>query len=113
MRVAIRRCFYEKIVENLRKRDVKKYIIYELDKPFPFYLLDLDKLDIDAPFDNYFKCVTIELWRTCCYNIVFYDSKGEFVTYVGSGFAKEKNAIEYFYELLLNISQRKGGEHNG
>ena len=39
------------------------------------------------------------------YGVVFYDSKGEFATYVGSGFAKEKNAIECFYELLLNISQ--------
>ena len=39
----------KKIVENLRKRNIIKYIIYELDKPFPFYLLDLDKLDIDAP----------------------------------------------------------------
>ena len=27
--------------------------------------------------------------------------------------SKEKNAIECFYELLLNISQLKGGEHNG
>ena len=98
----------KKIVENLRKRDVKKYIIYELDKPFPFYLLDLDKLDIDAPFDNYFKCVTIELWRTCCYNIVFYDTKVRFAGYKTIPFFEEKNAIKYFNELLLDISQKQG-----
>lgn len=102
-----------KIVESLRKRDVKKYIIYELDKPFPFYLLDLDKLGIKAPFSNYFKCVTIELWRTCCYNIVFYDTKLRFAGYKIIPFLEEKEAIEYFNELLLDISQLKGGEHNG
>ena len=80
----------KKIVENLRKRGIIKYIIYELDKPFPFYLLDLDKLDIDAPFDNYFKCVTIELWRTCCYNIVFYDTKVRFAGYKIIPFSEEK-----------------------
>ena len=26
---------------------------------------------------------------------------------------KEEKAIEYFNEVLLNISQLKGGEHNG
>ena len=103
----------KKIVENLRKRDVKKYIIYELDKPFPFYLLDLDKLNIDAPFDNYFfKYITIEFWDPG-YNVVFYDEKERYATHKSLGFAKEKNAIECFYELLLNISQLKGGEHNG
>ena len=98
----------KKIVENLRKRGIIKYIIYELDKPFPFYLLDLDKLDIDAPFDNYFKCVTIELWRTCCYNIVFYDTKVRFAGYKIIPFSEETNAIEYFNELLLDISQKQG-----
>lgn len=98
----------KKIVETLRKRDVIKYIIYELNKPFPFYLLDLDKLDIDAPLDNYFKCVTIELWRTCGYNIVFYDTKVRFAGYKTIPFFEEKNAIKYFNELLLDISQKQG-----
>lgn len=93
----------KKIVENLRKRDVKKYTIYELDNPFPFYLLDLDKLNIDAPSGNYFKYVTIELWRTCCYNIVFYDMKIRFAGYKIIPFFEEKNAIEYFNKLLLDI----------
>lgn len=44
----------KKIVENLRKRDVIKYTIYELDNPFPFYLLDLDKFNIDAPLRQLF-----------------------------------------------------------
>lgn len=44
----------KKIIENLRKRDVVKYIIYELDNPFPFYLLDLDKLDIKSPLLCFF-----------------------------------------------------------
>lgn len=98
----------KKIVETLRKRDVIKYIVYELDKPFPFYLLDLDKLDIDAPLDNYFKYVTIELWRTCYYNIVFYDTKVRFAGYKTIPFFEEKNAIKYFNELLLDISQKQG-----
>lgn len=103
----------KKIVENLRKREVIKYIIYELDNLFPFYLLDLDKLNIDAPFDIYFKYVTIELWRTCCYNIVFYDTKIRFAGYKIIPFSEEKEAVEYFNELLLDISQLKGGKHNG
>lgn len=98
----------KKNVENLRKRGITKYIIYELNKPFPFCLLDLDKLDIDAPFDNYFKCVTIELWRTCCYNIVFYDTKVRFAGYKIIPFSEEKEAVEYFNELLLDISQNEG-----
>lgn len=103
----------KKIVEDLGKRGIEKYTIYKLDNPFPFYLLDLNKLNISRTYyASFFKYITIEFWGTG-YGVVFYDSKGEFVTYVGSGFAKEKNAIECFYELLLNISQLKGGEHNG
>lgn len=93
----------KKIVENLRERDVIKYIIYELDKPFPLYLLDLNKLDIRSPFANYFKYVTIELWKSCCYNIVFYDMKVKFAGYKNIPFLEEKEAIEYFNELLLDI----------
>ena len=102
----------KKLEKRLRERGIARYTIYELDKPFPFYLLDLKKLGISLPCAPYFKYITIEFWGPE-YGVVFYDSKGEFVTYVGSGFAKEKNAIECFYELLLNISQLKGGEHNG
>ena len=100
------------IAEDLRKRGIEKYTIFKLDNPFLFFWLDLKKLNINFPRTPYFQYITIEFWGPG-YSVVFYDSKGEFVTYVGSGFAKEKNAIEYFYELLLNISQFKGGEHNG
>lgn len=102
----------KKIVEDLRRRGIKGYTIYKLDNPFLFCWLDLKKLNINFPCAPYFQYITIEFWGPG-YGVVFYDSKGEFVTYVGSGFAKEKNAIECFYELLLNISQLKGGEHNG
>ena len=100
------------IAEDLRKRGIEKYTIFKLDNPFLFFWLDLKKLNINFPRTPYFQYITIEFWGPG-YGVVFYDSKGEFVTYVGSGFAKEKNAIECFYELLLNISQLKGGEHNG
>ena len=102
----------KKIVEDLEKRCIEKYTIFKLDKPFLICWLDLKKLNINFPCAPYFQYITIEFWGSG-YGVVFYDSKGEFVTYVGSGFAKEKNAIECFYELLLNISQLKGGEHNG
>ena len=102
----------KKIVEDLRRRRIKGYTIYKLDNPFLFCWLDLKKLNINFPRTPYFQYITIEFWGPG-YGVVFYDSKGEFATYVGSGFAKEKNAIECFYELLLNISQLKGGEHNG
>ena len=98
----------KKLEKRLRERGIERYTIYEFDKPFPFYLLDLDKLGIDAPFSNYFKCVTIELWRTCCYNIVFYDTKVRFAGYKIIPFSEEKNAIKYFNELLLDISQKQG-----
>ena len=102
----------KRIVEDLRRRGIKVYTVYKLDNPFLFCWLDLKKLNINFPRTPYFQYITIEFWGSG-YGVVFYDSKGEFATYVGSGFAKEKNAIECFYELLLNISQLKGGEHNG
>lgn len=97
----------KRIVEDLRRRGIKGYTIYELDKPFLFCWLDLKKLNINFPRTTYFQYITIELWGTR-YVVVFYDSEGEFITCVGSGFAKEKSAIECFYELLLNISQKRG-----
>ena len=102
----------KRIVEYLKGRGVERYTIYKLNNPFLFCWLDLKKLNINFPRTPYFQYITIEFWGPG-YGVVFYDSKGEFATYVGSGFAKEKNAIECFYELLLNISQLKGGEHNG
>lgn len=95
-----------KIVESLRKRDVKKYIIYELDKPFPFYLLDLKKLGISLPCAPYFKYITMEFWWPI-YCINFYNEKEMLVTHVNTGFT-EKSVIEYFNELLLGISQKQG-----
>ena len=94
----------KKIVEDLRRRGIKRCTIYKLDNPFLFCWLDLKKLNINFPRTPYFQYITIEFWGPG-YGVVFYDSKGEFATYVGSGFAKEKNAIECFCELLLNISQ--------
>ena len=93
----------KKIVENLKRRGVKKYTIYELDNPSPFYLLDLKKLGISLPCAPYFKYITMEFWWPI-YCINFYDEKEMLVAHVNTGFT-EKNAIEYFYELLLNISQ--------
>ena len=102
----------KKIVEDLRKRGIEKYTIYKLDKPFPFYLLDLNKLNISRPYyASFFKYITIEFWRPV-YGVFFYDSEGKFATCVNIGFT-EKSVIEYFNELLLDISQLKGGEHNG
>ena len=102
----------KRIVEDLGKRGIKGYTIYKLDNPFLFCWLDLKKLNINFPRTPYFQYITIEFWGPG-YNVVFYDSEGALATHVGSGFAKEKSAIECFYELLLNISQLKRGEHNG
>ena len=97
----------KKIVENLKRRGVKKYIIYELDKPFPFYLLDLNKYNISLPYyTSFFKYITIEFWDPG-YNVAFYDEKERYATHKSSGFAKEGKAIEYFNEVLLDISQWK------
>ena len=102
----------KRIVEDLRRRGIKGYTIYKLDNPFPFYLLDLNKLNINLPCALCFQYIAIEPCRLV-YNVVFYDEVGVFAAHRKFGFAEEKSAIECFYELLLNISQLKGGEHNG
>lgn len=99
----------KKIVEDIRKSGVKRYVVYELDKPFPFYLLNLDDLNISLAYSTHFKYITIES-RKLGYNIFFYDEKGRLTTYRNIGFTEEKNAIEYFYELLSYISQKKKNE---
>lgn len=96
----------KRIVENLKRRGVKKYTIYELDNLFPFYLLDLDKLSISPPCTSCFKYITIEFWWPR-YNVLFYDVEDMFTAQVNIGFT-EKSAIDYFDELLLNISQKRG-----
>lgn len=94
----------KRIVEDIRKKDVQRYTIYELDKPFPFYLLNLDNLNISLGYIAYFKYITIEL-RKLGYNIFFYDERGRVAAYRNICFTEEKKAIEYFYKLLLDISQ--------
>lgn len=43
------------IAEHLKGRGIKRYTIFELDKPFPFYLLDINKLKIMHPYyDSFF-----------------------------------------------------------
>ena len=103
----------KKITEDLGKRGIEKYTIFKLDKPFPFYLLDSNKYNISLPYyASFFKYITIEFWDPG-YNVVFYDEKERYATHKSLGFAKEGKAIEYFNEVLLDISQLKGGEHNG
>lgn len=103
----------KKIVEDLGKRGIEKYTIYKLDNPFPFYLLDLNKLNISRPYyASFFKYITIEFCDPG-YKVVFYDEKERYATHKILGFAKKGKAIEYFNEMLLDISQLKGGEHNG
>ena len=98
----------ERIAEYLKGRGIKRYTIYELDKPFPLYLLDVNKLKIMLLYYySSFKYVTIEFWDPS-YNVVFYDEKERYVTNRETGFIEEKNAIEYFNELLLDISQKQG-----
>lgn len=95
----------KRIVEDLGKRGIEKYTIFELEKPFPFYLLDSNKYNISLPYyASFFKYITIEFWDPG-YNVVFYDTKERYATHKSLGFAKEKNAIEYFTDLLLDISQ--------
>ena len=101
----------KKLEKRLRERGIARYTIYELDKPFPFYLLDLKKLGISLPCAPYFKYITMEFWWPI-YCINFYDEEEMLVARVNNGFT-EKSVIEYFNELLLNISQLKGEEHNG
>ena len=103
----------KKIVEDLRKRCIEKYTIFELDKPFPLYLLDSNKYNISRPYyASFFKYITIEFMDPG-FHVVFYDEKERYATHNSLGFAKEEKAIEYFNEVLLDISQLKGGEHNG
>ena len=96
----------KRIVEYLKGRGVERYTIYKLNNPFLFCWLDLKKLNINFPRTPYFQYITIEFWGPV-YGVFFYDSEGVFATHVGSGFAKEKSAIECFYKLLLNMSQLK------
>lgn len=106
MRVVIRRRFYEKDCKKLKKNRSKKYTIYELDRSFPFYLLDLNRFNLCFPCAIRFKHITIERWNLG-YNIAFCDERGNFATHKNIGFAEEKNATKYFYELLSNIFQKK------
>lgn len=96
----------KKIVEDLRRRGIKGYTIYKLDKPFLICWLDLKKLNINFPHTPYFQYITIEFWGPV-YGVFFYDSEGKLATCVNIGFT-EKSVIEYFNELLLNISQKQG-----
>ena len=102
----------KRIEEYLKGRGVERYTIYKLNNPFLFCWLDLKKLNINFPRTPYFQYITIEFWDLG-YNVVFYDEKERYATHKSSGFAKEGKAIEYFNEVLLDISQLKGGEHNG
>ena len=96
----------KKIVEYLKGRGVERYTIYKLNNPFLFCWLDLKKLNINFPRTPYFQYITIEFWGPV-YDVFFYDSEGKFATCVNIGFT-EKSVIEYFNELLLNISQKQG-----
>ena len=96
----------KKIVEYLKGRGVEKYTIYKLNNPFLFCWLDLKKLNINFPRTPYFQYITIEFWGPV-YDVFFYDSEGKFATCVNIGFT-EKSVIEYFNNLLLDISQKQG-----
>lgn len=96
----------KKLEKRLSERGKERYTIYELDNPFPFYLLDLNKLSISPPFTSCFKYVTIELWWPR-YNVLFYDGEEMFTAQVNISFT-EKGAIEYFNDLLLDMSQKQG-----
>ena len=96
----------KKIVEDLEKRCIEKYTIFKLDKPFPICWLDLKKLNINFPRTPYFQYITIEFWGPV-YDVFFYNSEGKLATCVNIGFT-EKSVIEYFNNLLLDISQKQG-----
>ena len=95
----------KKIVEDLGKRGIEKYTIFNLDNPFPFYLLDSNKYNISLPCAPCFQYITIEPCRLV-YNVVFYDEVGVFAAHRKFGFAEEKSATKYFNELLLNTFQK-------
>lgn len=98
----------KRIVEDLRRKGIKGYTIYKLDNLFPFYLLDLNKLNISRPYyASFFKYITIEFCDPG-YNVVFYDEKERYATHKSLDFGKEEKAIEYFNEVLLDMSQLKG-----
>ena len=94
------------IAEDLRKRGIEKYTIFKLDNPFLFFWLDLKKLNINFPRTPYFQYITIEFWGPV-YDVFFYDSEGKLATCVNISFT-EKSVIEYFNNLLLDISQKQG-----
>ena len=96
----------KKIEVYLGERGIEKYTIFKLDKPFLICWLDLKKLNINFPHTPYFQYITIEFWGPV-YGVFFYDSEGKLATCVNIGFT-EKSVIEYFNELLLNISQKQG-----
>ena len=96
----------KKIVEYLKGRGVERYTIYKLNNPFLFCWLDLKKLNINFPRTPYFQYITIEFWGPV-YDVFFYDSEGKLATCVNIGFT-EKSVIEYFNNLLLDISQKQG-----
>ena len=96
----------KKIVEYLKGRGVEKYTIYKFNNPFLFCWLDLKKLNINFPRTHYFQYITIEVWGPV-YDVFFYDSEGKLATCVNIGFT-EKSVIEYFNNLLLDISQKQG-----
>lgn len=84
------------IAEYLKRRSIKRYTIFELDKPFPFYLLDVNKLKIRLPYyDSFFKYITIEFCGLG-YNIVFYDAKKRYATHRETGFTEEKKCNRVF-----------------
>lgn len=98
----------KRIAEYLKERGIEKYTIFELDKPFPFYLLDSNKYNISLHYcASFFKYITIEFCDPG-YNVDFYDKKERYATHKSLGFTEEKSAIEYFNSLLLDISQKQG-----
>ena len=96
----------KRIEEYLKGRGVERYTIYKLNNPFLFCWLDLKKLNINFPRTPYFQYITIEFWGPV-YDVFFYDSEGKLATCVNIGFT-EKSVIEYFNNLLLDISQKQG-----
>ena len=96
----------KRIVEYLKGRGVERYTIYKLNNPFLFCWLDLKKLNINFPRTPYFQYITIEFWGPV-YDVFFYDSEGKLATCVNISFT-EKSVIEYFNNLLLDISQKQG-----
>ena len=97
----------KKITAALEKGGIEKYTIFKLDKPFPFYLLDLKKLGISLPCAPYFKYITMEFWRPI-YCINFYDEEEMFVARVNNGFTENpyitSDERDWFYSLRIPVS---------